>query len=377
MHGSVVLRLQRANKVVLWLMSVGLALLVTEATVSVMQWLLLGTVSWDYLVTGMVASVLAASLVSGLIFHFVGYVNQISKDNAQLSAIINACPMPLALNDHAHRMVMLNPAFVRVFGYTLEDIPTLEDWWPKAYPDPDYRKTVADSWRRNLQEAKDRGGDFEPLEVRVRCKDGSVRIVMASATPLELKLDGVHLVLLQDVTPQVSATLALAESRRVLQTIIETIPMRVFWKDLDSRYQGCNTAFARDGGEQSPADVIGKTDLQLTWRAQADRYRRDDVDVMELRQAKLAFEEPQTTPDGRQIWLRTSKVPMQNPIDGSVGLLGSTKTLPNARQPRPTSALQQPHSNRRRAWLLWPPTGRSCASTSRSPALPVTWQKRP
>lgn len=82
MRGSVVLQLQRANKVVLWLMSVALALLVTEATVSVMQWLLLGTITWDYLVTGMVASVLAASLVSGLIFYFVSYVNQISKDNA-------------------------------------------------------------------------------------------------------------------------------------------------------------------------------------------------------------------------------------------------------------------------------------------------------
>jgi len=47
MRGSVVLQLQRANKVVLWLMSVALALLVTEATVSVMQWLLLGTITWD------------------------------------------------------------------------------------------------------------------------------------------------------------------------------------------------------------------------------------------------------------------------------------------------------------------------------------------
>lgn len=322
MRNSIVLRLQRANKVVLWLMSVAMALLITEATVSVMQWLLLGTVTWDYLVTGMVASVLAASLVSGLIFHFVGHLNQISKDNAQLTAIINACPMPMALNDHAHRVVMLNPAFVRVFGYTLEDIPTLEDWWPKAYPDASYRKTVAERWRRHLQVAKDHGRDFEPLEVRVCCKDGSVRIVMASATPLEFQLDGVHLVLLQDVTQQVAATQALAESRRVLQTIIETIPMRVFWKDRDSRYLGCNTVFARDGGKQVPADVIGKTDLQLTWRAQADRYRRDDIEVMELLQPKLAFEEPQTTPDGRQIWLRTSKVPLQNPVDGSVGVLG-------------------------------------------------------
>jgi len=37
---------------------------------------------------------------------------------------------------------------------------------------------------------------------------------------------------------------------------------------------------------------------------------------------KLAFEEQQTTPDGKHIWLRTSKVPLQNEANEIIGLLG-------------------------------------------------------
>ena len=39
-------------------------------------------------------------------------------------------------------MTYLNPAFIRTFGYDLDDIPRLADWWPKAYPDIAYRQWV-------------------------------------------------------------------------------------------------------------------------------------------------------------------------------------------------------------------------------------------
>jgi len=115
---------------------------------------------------------------------------------------------------------------------------------------------------------------------------------------------------------------ALGESRQVLQTIVDTVPMRVFWKDRNSRYLGCNPAFARDAGKSGPQDLIGLDDFQMGWVDQAELYRTDDRAVMESGQAKLAYEEPQTTPEGRQIWLRTSKVPLRNRHGETIGVLG-------------------------------------------------------
>ena len=114
----------------------------------------------------------------------------------------------------------------------------------------------------------------------------------------------------------------LTESRNLLQTIIDTAPLRVFWKDKDLRYLGCNPAFARDAGESSPMALIGKDDYQLAWKEQAALYRADDLSVMDSSVAKLFYDEPLTTPDGQTLWLRTSKVPLRNQASETIGLLG-------------------------------------------------------
>ena len=104
--------------------------------------------------------------------------------------------------------------------------------------------------------------------------------------------------------------------------ILEHAPVRIFWKDSELRYLGCNTAFARDAGLTDPEELIGKDDHQLPWRDQAERYRADDRMVMESGQSKIRYEEPQTTPDGRTIWLRTSKVPLRDASGKIIGVLG-------------------------------------------------------
>jgi PAS domain S-box-containing protein len=112
------------------------------------------------------------------------------------------------------------------------------------------------------------------------------------------------------------------ESQNILRSIVENVPLRVFWKDAELRYLGCNAAFARDAGMSHPEDLIGKDDSQMAWRDRAERYRADDKLVMDNDTQKLGYEEPQTTTEGHTLWLRTSKVPLHD-FDGKVtGILG-------------------------------------------------------
>jgi PAS domain S-box-containing protein len=97
----------------------------------------------------------------------------------------------------------------------------------------------------------------------------------------------------------------------LLPLIMNNIPQAVFWKDRNLVYLGCNRAFAEDTGFSSPEEVIGKTDFDMPWKKQAELYRADDQLVMESGEAKLNYEELQTTPDGSTIWLSTSKIPMR------------------------------------------------------------------
>jgi PAS domain S-box-containing protein len=114
----------------------------------------------------------------------------------------------------------------------------------------------------------------------------------------------------------------LGAQKDLLQSIIDTAPIRVFWKDRESTYLGCNRSFARDAGCQEAAELIGRNDFELGWHDQAELYRADDRAVMTAGAEKLLFEEPQTTPDGQTIWLLTSKVPLRDREGGVIGVLG-------------------------------------------------------
>jgi PAS domain S-box-containing protein len=126
----------------------------------------------------------------------------------------------------------------------------------------------------------------------------------------------------ENITQRKQAEEATLNSNKLLQTIINTAPVRIFFKDKELRYMGCNNSFAMDAGVKCPEDLIGKDDYQLTWQEQADLYRADDLRVIESGIPKLSYDEPQTTPEGNQIWLRTSKVTLRNESNEIIGVLG-------------------------------------------------------
>lgn len=114
--------------------------------------------------------------------------------------IINLSPVPYALNDDNENVTYLNEAFINTFGYDLNDIPTLLDWWPKAYPDPIYREMVSQIWSDRLLKSKENNEPFEPMELNIHCKDGSVKTVIGEAGALSSNYLGTHLVILYDIT---------------------------------------------------------------------------------------------------------------------------------------------------------------------------------
>ncbi len=126
----------------------------------------------------------------------------------------------------------------------------------------------------------------------------------------------------RNVTEQKRASDAILNSNKLLNTIINNAPVRIFWKSIDLHYLGANNLFAKDAGLANADEIIGKNDFQLAWKDQAEFYRTDDQKIIESGVPKLFYDEPQTTPHGTTIWLSTSKVPLHNEADNIIGLLG-------------------------------------------------------
>lgn len=196
---------------------------------------------------------------------------------------------------------------------------------------PDDRSQVEEDVRE-----KSTGALANPAfrEYRVIRPDKTVRWIMARVYPIHDHQGKIYRIagIAEDITERKKLDVDLLASKRMLQLILDTIPTRVFWKDRDSVYLGCNRLFANDAGLATPSEIIGKTDFDFNWAKQADAYRADDHKVINTGQAKLAYEEPQTTPDGRLIWLETSKIPLTD-IDGRIiGMLGTYNDITARKQ---------------------------------------------
>ena len=116
------------------------------------------------------------------------------------------------------------------------------------------------------------------------------------------------------------------DTAQMLRLVIDTIPQRIFWKDLDMRYLGCNKLFAEDAGRQSPSDIVGKTDADLYGADDAARFVAADAKVIADAAPLLDYEEGLEL-QGRQAWLRISKVPLHDAKGQVIGILGAYEDI--------------------------------------------------
>lgn len=116
-------------------------------------------------------------------------------------------------------------------------------------------------------------------------------------------------------------------SKLMLKLVLDALPVRIFWKDTDLTYLGCNQHFADDAGVKSPADLEGYCDFDFFEKDIADLFREDDRIVMDTGIPKVGYEEPQANPGGETRWLRTNKVPLKDLSGEIVGVLGTYEDI--------------------------------------------------
>jgi PAS domain S-box-containing protein len=123
-------------------------------------------------------------------------------------------------------------------------------------------------------------------------------------------------------------TAELQESQQFLQTVIETFPLAVFWKDRESRYLGCNYNFAQDANLISPEEIVGMTDDDLPWsKVEGAAFRTEDRQVINSGLAKLGTIEIRTRADGNSRWVETNKIPLRNLTGDTIGVLGTYQDI--------------------------------------------------
>ncbi|MGC9196073.1 MAG: PAS domain-containing sensor histidine kinase [Syntrophobacteraceae bacterium] len=239
-------------------------------------------------------------------------------------SLIEANPDPLVTISAEGKITDVNEATIKAVGLPREAIIGTD--FSTYFTEP--AKAIR-GYRRVF-----RDGVVTDYPLTIRHRDGKLAHFLYSASlykDVAGNILGVFTAA-RDITERKRAEEALGESRQMLHSVLDTIPVRVFWKDLDLNYLGCNRPFAFDAGLLSPEEIIGKNDFEMNWKDQAEAYRCDDRLVIETGAPKLGYEEQQTTPQGGTIWVRTNKVPLRDGAGRIKGVLGTYEDITKSKQ---------------------------------------------
>jgi PAS domain S-box-containing protein len=205
----------------------------------------------------------------------------------------------------AGALLNANPALARMMGYeTPEDLSnSIGDITSTIYVRPEARA--------EYQALMQRDGMVREFEYQVRQRSGAILWLSDSATVVRdeagevIRYEGT----LRDITDQKRAEDAIAEGRRLLQQVIDTVPAVINVKDRQLRYVLMNRYMAGIFGIE-PGDAIGRTTTDLMSRYGARKTDENDRRVLEAGTGLGFYEEEYLDSAGNlRQWL-VNKLPL-------------------------------------------------------------------
>ena len=127
----------------------------------------------------------------------------------------------------------------------------------------------------------------------------------------------------------------LENERDLFQTLMDNIPDRIYFKDLNSKFTFVNKAQSTNFNLKNPSDAIGKCDHDFFDKKHASQALNDEKKIIQTKKAivsKIEREKIQS-PNREYEWVNTTKVPIINKngkVTGIVGISRNVTDLKNA-----------------------------------------------
>jgi PAS domain S-box-containing protein len=233
------------------------------------------------------------------------------ENELMLAAMFERTPAGIAMADATGRYMRVNPVFLRMLGYTFEELAqkTIEDL---THPDD-----VEQTWRifQDLVQGRRNQADYEKRLLRKNGQVIWVRNTVARLPDADGRLRCI-IAMIEDITERQRAHEALRESEARLQAFTNHSPAMMFLKDRDGRYRFVNEQFLQRFGVRRE-QVVGHSDEEIFTRPQARSLAANDAEVLS-RGVPIQFEEGAHYVQGERFSV-VSKFPV---FDGAGAVVG-------------------------------------------------------
>ncbi len=153
----------------------------------------------------------------GRIVHYEGTAEDITerkrreevlqREKETFFTMLQHNPFGVALIDKSGIYRYVNPEFTNITGYTLDEVPSGSDWLHKAWPDPHYRQTMMDAWKRDRLS----GNKRTDLNFTILSKDGRAKQIESRTT----WFDEYSITVLNDITERKSLEAQLRQAQKM------------------------------------------------------------------------------------------------------------------------------------------------------------------
>lgn len=167
-------------------------------------------------------------------------------------------------------------------------------------------------------------------------RDGNVYEVLRNELSSALQGD----LLVQQVQEHAAE---IVRQKYVLDTFMETVPDRIYFKDREGRFTSINQAYARWLGVQPSTSILGKTERDFFPETQVQRNAGQEQQIMTTGQAVLDVEEQQIGADGRMGWSLTTRMPLRNEHGEMIGMFGISRDITDLKKTEQTLIQYQNH----------------------------------